>query len=62
MHLVYVHNLPDMIWLTFERKQGVWILFAATSTATQGGSALKVQHRRLIFTEMVVWTPPLQPN
>ena len=31
MHLVYVHNLPDVIWLTFERKQGVQILFTATS-------------------------------
>jgi len=31
MHLVYVYNLPDMIWLSFEWKQGVQILSATTS-------------------------------
>ena len=34
MHLVHVHNLPDVIWLTFKQKQGVQILFTTTSTGT----------------------------
>jgi hypothetical protein len=32
MHLVYVYNFLEVIWLTFEQKQSVWILFTATST------------------------------
>ena len=34
MHLVCVHNLLGVIWLSFKWKQGVLILSAATSTCT----------------------------
>ena len=32
VHLVCIHNLPDLIWWSFEWKQDIWRLFSATST------------------------------
>jgi hypothetical protein len=41
MYLVYVRNLPDVIWLTFKQKQGVWILFVAMSIVAVVSYSLK---------------------
>ena len=31
IHLICVHNLPDVIWFGFEWKQGYWTLFVSPS-------------------------------
>jgi hypothetical protein len=44
VHLVCVHNLPDVIWFSFEWKQGYWILLVPTSTYFKFPLIIKLLH------------------